>query len=67
MRPGGITIVLSWSGRGWEFVTLNGGKFVAASKHECFDHSGRALIAAIRELKPSMDLPPAPGSDGPET
>lgn len=59
MKPAAlsITVTLEAPGMGWGYVARKRGEVVAASDGETFDHPGRALAAAIADVKSSLPTP----------
>jgi len=58
MRPPALEIrlILSAPGMGWEYVAKRRGETIAASDGEGFTNSGRALMAAVAQVKSDIQL-----------
>lgn len=56
MRPAAlsITITLQEPRQGWAYVARSRGEIIAASDDEHFDNPGRALVAAVADVKAAM-------------
>lgn len=56
MRPPALEIrlILSAPGMGWEYVAKRRGENIAASDGESFDHPGKALMAAVADVKAGL-------------
>jgi len=65
MRPAAlsITITLEAPGMGWGYLARKRGEVVACSDGETFDHPGRALAAAIADVKSNLPTPEPEGGE----
>lgn len=64
MKPAALDIRLTLTApRCWQYTALKFGELVAYSDPDGFDHPGKALAAALQEVKASMSEPPEEGGN----